>query len=437
MHTRILTAGLCGLAFVVAGCQAGVSADGVQTPPPAPTTPTTPLPTDPEVPGLTDRFPRSDTPFEPGPVRLRRLLEPQYKNAVGALLGSASAAVALPPADVPLNGFNAVGAADLALSGNGVECYEASAAAIAAVASVDPASPARAICQSADAGCYASIVRTLGRRAFRRSLSEDEVNTYAALGVAAADAYVNLDASPFTKGLEYVLLGLLQSPHFLYIVEVGVEGEGDDARHLTGPELATRLAFFLTDAPPDDALLDAAEAGALSSPATLEATARELMTRPEARTALRENFRERLQLRDFSSLNRPEPGLTPSVRAAMVEESLRLIDDVVWDRNADIRELFSTTTTFVNDELAAYYGFDLPGSGAVFARVPTPPEQGRAGLLTRGAFLTREPAVRGGACPPQRRRDDAAGASRRRQSAPHHPRPHGRPHDRAPLCRLS
>ncbi len=387
MHTRILTAGLCGLALVAASCDPGAP---TTTPPPTTTTPPpTVIPTDPGTPGLTERFPRSSVPFSPGPVRLRRLLDPQYRNAVGALLGSASAAVALPPTDVPLNGFNAVGAADIALSGNGVEGYETSAAAIAAVASVDAASPARAICLSADAGCYGQIVRTLGRRAFRRTLSADEVNRYTSLAVAAADAYVGVAAVPFDKGLEFMLMGLLQSPHFIYIVEVGDEADGDDARALTGTELATRLSFFLTDGPPDDALLDAAEAGALSSPATLQATARELMTRPEARTALRENFRERLQLREFSTLNRPDPALTASVRQAMIEESLRLIDDVVWDRNADIRELFSTTTTFVNDELAAYYGFALPGSGAVFARVPTPPEQGRAGLLTRGAFLTR------------------------------------------------
>ena len=185
------------------------------------------------------------------------------------------------------------------------------------------------------------------------------------------------------------MLALLQSPHFLYIVEIGDEAQPPEARSLTGAELATRLSFFITDGPPSDALLDAGEAGSLSSPTVLEATARELLAQPEARAAVRNAFRERLQLLNFQTLNRPDPALTPSVRTAMVEESLRLIDDVVFDRNVDLRELFSTTTTFVNDELAAYYGFSLPGSGAFFSRVQTPAAEGRAGLLTRGAFLTR------------------------------------------------
>ena len=126
--------------------------------------PTLPLPTEPEVPGLSPRNPRPDVPFAAGPARVRRLLDGQYENAVRALVGDVGAGVALPPTDVPLNGFFAVGAAELALSGNGVDAYEASAVAIAAAASIDAASPARAICQQATPACFEQITRTLGRR---------------------------------------------------------------------------------------------------------------------------------------------------------------------------------------------------------------------------------------------------------------------------------
>jgi hypothetical protein len=383
MKSRLCSA---GFALLLASCgdptgSAPDPIDGVD--------PTLPLPTEPAVPGLTERTPRPDVPFAAGPARVRRLLDGQYAHAVRALVGEVGASVALPPTDVPLNGFFAVGAAELALSGNGVDAYEASAVAIAAAASVDPTSPARAICQQATPGCFEQITRTLGRRAFRRPLSESEVDRYSAIAVAAADAYLGLVPNTFDKGLEYLLLALLQSPHFLYIVELGEPTQPEDGRRLTGPELATRLSFFLTDAPPDDDLLTAAESGQLSSPSALRAVARELMARPEARAALRNAFRERLHLIGFENLNRPDPALTPAVRQAMVEESLRLIDDIVWDRDADLRELFTTTTTFVNDELAAYYGYTLPGSGTNFARVQTPAAEGRAGLLTRGAFLTR------------------------------------------------
>jgi len=384
MKSRICSAGFALMLAAACGDPTGTAPDPIDG-----DDPTLPLPTEPEVPGLTPRNPRPDVPFAAGPARVRRLLDGQYENAVRALVGEVGASVALPPTDVPLNGFFAVGAAELALSGNGVDAYEASAVAIAAAASVDPTSPARAICQQATPACFEQITRTLGRRAFRRPLGESEVDRYSAIAVAAADAYLGLVPSTFDKGLEYLLLALLQSPHFLYIVELGEPTQPEDGRRLTGPELATRLSFFLTDAPPDDDLLTAAESGQLSSPSALRAVARELMARPEARAALRNAFKERLQLLTFDTLNRPDPALTPTVRSAMVEESLRLIDDIVWDRDADVRELFTTTTTFVNDELAAYYGYALPGSGVNFARVQTPAHEGRAGLLTRGAFLTR------------------------------------------------
>jgi hypothetical protein len=97
--------------------------------------------------GLTPRAPRPEGPFAAGPTRLRRLRTDQYQNAVRALVGDRGAEVALPPADVPLNGFFSVGAAELAVAANGVDAYEASAVVIAAVASVDPSSPVRAMCQ--------------------------------------------------------------------------------------------------------------------------------------------------------------------------------------------------------------------------------------------------------------------------------------------------
>lgn len=65
-----------------------------------------------------------------------------------------------------------------------------------------------------------------------------------------------------------------------------------------------------------------------------------------------------------------------------------LVDDIVFRRDADIRELFTAPRTFVNAELAALYGVDAPGASAVaFAPVDLPTDGPRAGVLTLGAFL--------------------------------------------------
>jgi hypothetical protein len=335
---------------------------------------------------------RPDAPFAPSAARLRRLLGYQYQNAVADLLGAEAAAVVQAPPDVPLNGSVAIGSGELAVAPAAVDAYESAAHAAGAAAVADADSPVRDLCTPArpdDRACWRELATRLGRRAFRRTLESAEVDRYALLGEQVAGAYVDFDLRPVDKGREFLIAALLQSPHFLYLVERGEPGDEPDARRLTGAELASRLSFFLVGAPPDDELLDAAEGGALDSPTALEAAARALLADPRAPAALRAYFFEKLELAGLATANRPDPELTPAVRAALVEETLMLIDDVVWRRNVDVRELLRTTDTFVNDELAAWYGFPLPGSGDFFVKVPTPPEEGRAGLLTRGAFLMR------------------------------------------------
>ena len=62
--------------------------------------------------------------------------------------------------------------------------------------------------------------------------------------------------------MQGVVAATLQSPDFLFRVEIGTPAASNPSlRWLTDHELASRLAFFLTDRPPDDALLDAADAG--------------------------------------------------------------------------------------------------------------------------------------------------------------------------------
>jgi hypothetical protein len=397
MRSSLLVALSCAVLGLSVAC--GDERGGAGTPPPR--VDPRPLPDDDEDDDvdedvdvdLQERPARPEEPFAPSAARLRRLLREQYVHAVADLLGDAAAATVQAPPDVPLNGSVAVGAGDLSIDPAAVDTYEAAAHAAAVASLADAGSPVRSLCTptgATDSACWRQLATRLGRRAFRRTLAADEVDRYAALGAQATAAYVDFDARPVDKGRQFLLAALLQSPHFLYIVERGDPADDPAARQLSGAELATRLAFFLTGAPPDDELLDAGERGDLASPTALEAAARALLTDPRARTALRAYFVERLHLDGLATANRPDPDLTPTVRAALVEETLRLVDDVVWTRNADVRELFRSTETFVNDPLAAYYGWlPLPGSGSDFVKVPTPAAEGRSGLLTRGAFLVR------------------------------------------------
>lgn len=377
----VRTFALCGLALGLA--QTGCLADSTETPavnpavaaPPA-TTPTTPTTAPP---------PR---PFVPGPPVVRRLMRSEYLASIEDLLGPNALAVAWAPDDAALNGFDAIGAAQLTLGDAAVTIYEASARDVAAVATTENLRERFSACAPLTidaADCMHEFVARFGRRAFRRPLTDAERNRWVDIGRLVARRLEGFD-----KGVEWVVSGMLQSPNFLYRVEVGEADPNHDGQHkLTDFEFATRLAFFLTGRPPDDALLDAAESGDLAHSVGIRAHAERLLATPAARGALEAFYDEMFRLRELVHVPKNAqiyPRFDADLAASMRTETLKLIEDLVWDRDADFSELFDANYTFVDARLADLYGVTAPASG--FARVELPPHGKRAGLLGQASFLT-------------------------------------------------
>ncbi len=325
----------------------------------------------------------------PEPV-LRRILSRHYVNAVRDVLGPAAAAVATPPSvGTKLNGFDSIAASTYALTDAQVRAFEESARAVAAEAMGDSAILARvAPCTptgAEDEACMRTVVETHGRRAFRRTLTSTEVDAYVGLGMAAADEY-----GDFFAGVEYVVATTLQSPHFLYVVEIGdaIEGE-DDLRSLTGTEVATRLSFFLADTTPTDALLDAAEAGELDDAAGVRAWAEQLVAEPGAKAGLSAVIEEVMRYSEFESTTKDLglfPGYGDELEASMREETRRFVE-AIFDEGGGLEELLSSPETFVDASLAELYGVDVDLAPGEWQRVTLPEEQGRAGLLGQAGFL--------------------------------------------------
>ncbi|HYV48979.1 MAG TPA: DUF1588 domain-containing protein, partial [Myxococcaceae bacterium] len=323
-------------------------------------------------------------PFAPPPFTLQRLQARQYRRAVEMLLGPEAAAVVTPPEDAAVNGFKAIGNAQLSISTAMALRYESSAFAAADAALATPAQRAWLVgCDPSDA-CLRSFVARFGRRAFRRSLTGDEISAWAALG---ADAAATLN--DFSGGVGAVAAAMLQSPDFLYLVEVGAPDPEHPGRWvLTGPELAARMAFFLTGGPPADALLDAAETGELGTDEGRRRWAWRLALGDGARAALREFWGEHLGLDALSTLAKDPgafPDFSPALAADMREETLAFADDLVWDEDLDARELLRARFTFASGALADLYGIARPAGG--FGRVELPAGGMRAGLLGQAAFL--------------------------------------------------
>lgn len=245
-------------------------------------------------------------------------------------------------------------------------------------------------CDPADVGeaaCVEHVVRTLGRRAWRRPLSEDEADSILALYAEARVA-----GGSWEEGLRAAIRGLLLSPFFLYKVELDPI---DGPRPLAGFELATRLSYFLWSSTPDDRLLDLAQAGTLEDPDVLEAEARRMLADPKAQALVDNLGGQWLGIRKVDEAE-PSADVYPdwneALRASMEDEIRGFVGRVLL-ADRPVLELFTEDTTVVDDRLAVFYG--LPAGGEV--QVPE-----RTGLLARGglmaalAYPTRtSPVIRG------------------------------------------
>lgn len=327
-------------------------------------------------------------PFEPGDPVLPRLTQKQYRNTIFDLFGAGLPEPAL-EADTNPYLFFSIGAASTTLSEAGAEQYEQAADAISHAVFDDPARRvALTGCEPAAPGdaCVAGFLMTFGRRVYRRPLTADEQARWLAVAVdlAEGDAW---------RGVQLMIAGMLQSPHFLYRVELGEVDAGDPTRRLyTGWEMASRMAFLLWNRAPDDALLLAAEQGLLTTEDGLRAEAERMLADPRAKAAMSDFFTQFLDLGRLDGVTRDParyPLFTPTMVASMRTEVQLVVDDLVNRREADVTELFSSRRTFINTDLAPLYGVVAEGATPVtFVPVDLPEDGPRAGILTSGAFLT-------------------------------------------------
>jgi hypothetical protein len=250
------------------------------------------------------------------------------------------------------------------------------------------------LCDPASPDCFSQFVRTTGRELWRRPLTEAEVARYVALATQAWQAL----ADP-KEGFEFAVAALLQSPYFLYRVEVG---EPDAVllgrRRLSNHELATRLSFFLTAAPPDAELSASADAGTVRQ--RLPEHAERLLTTLGARDAAAAFLSEYLQLGPLLTTEKSAalfPSYDASLRAAMYQQTAHTLTELAFVEGLDFRQLFTTRRTFLTPQLAGFYGVDnSPDTSATTGAAPTAEALSpfefaqstpRVGLLSHASFL--------------------------------------------------
>ena len=123
-----------------------------------------------------------------------------------------------------------------------------------------------------NARARATILSTLARRAYRRPVAGDDVETLIGFYRIGRDGGPQWVAYSFEAGIETALQRILVSPDFLFRIEQDPARAAPGAAYpVSDVELASRLSFFLWSSIPDDELLDRAVKGTLRNRGVLEA----------------------------------------------------------------------------------------------------------------------------------------------------------------------
>ena len=236
--------------------------------------------------------------------------------------------------------------------------------------------------RASEGPCAKQILSTLARRAYRRPVTEKDIERL--LGFYEAGRA----EAGFEAGIQRGIERILAAPSFIFRIEEEPVGKAPGTVYrLNDLALASRLSFFLWSSIPDEELLDVAIRGKLSDPATLARQVRRMFDDSRA-LALVDNFATQwLSLGKLAGLV-PDvdayPEFDENLREAMQQEH-RLFMESQLRGDLSVTDLVTANYTFVNERLARHYG--IPNIyGDHFRRV-TFEDGTRGGLLGQAGIL--------------------------------------------------
>lgn len=245
------------------------------------------------------------------------------------------------------------------------------------------------------------ILRDFARRAFRRTVSDEDIRPF----LARVKTRLGQNYS-FEQAMRVGLRAVLVSPSFLFLREKPATASASatpSAPALDDFALASRLSYFLWSSMPDEPLFKLAEARKLREPGVLREQVERLLRDPKAK-AFTENFTGQwLSLRAIDATS-PDRTLYPEyddiLKVAMVKETLLFFEEVLKN-DLSLTSFVASDFTFLNARLARHYG--IPGiEGTEMRKVTLPPASHRGGVLTMGSVLkvtangtTTSPIIRG------------------------------------------
>jgi len=249
---------------------------------------------------------------------------------------------------------------------------------VAAELAVAVTSDSSALSRLTNATDGPTFVREFGLRAFRRPLEPEEQERYEAMFASAGT--LTDSADPFVGGVRLVIEAMLQSPHFVYRVELAEDGE-----RLSSYELATKLALFLRNTIPDEEGLSAAASGRLDTNDGLRAEAERLMAMPDSIDSIREFYVQLFRTFRYEDIEKDTyafPDYDKSLNADFLAADLQFFD-YIYESNKGLRDLLLSTVGFVTPATAPLYGVEADAPGLTQIDLPE-----RPGYFTRLGFLS-------------------------------------------------
>ena len=243
------------------------------------------------------------------------------------------------------------------------------------------------------------VLRSFATRAFRRPVTAAELETlFSVWKKSFADKHDapasdresdNADHSlarraNFRQSIKDALLVVLTSPQFLFLIENSSSPAAED---LDPYELASKLSYFLWNAPPDQRLLDLAAKNALHP--SLDAEIERMIRDPRFGQFIHEFASQWLSLDKFDVVAvdaQRYPKLTRDTKTQLRQEPVQFLRYLI-EQNLPLRNLIQSDFLVANEVTASYYNLaDRTESG--FRFVPIKHEnENLGGVLTQAGIL--------------------------------------------------
>ena len=315
---------------------------------------------------------------------LRRLSHNEFDNTIEDLFGIESEWGTKLPKDNVVDGYRN-NASSLQVMGGMSELYMHTMEEIADTV-VSERLDAIVPCTTGNRNisCAEDFLLDFGTHIFRRPLNDSEVSDFLSL---FTEIYYE---DGFEEGMKWTITAMLQSPHFLYRSELGIQNEEGDFQ-LTSWEIASELSYLIWQTTPDRELLELAEQDVLQDREEVLAQAYKMINHPKASKSILEMTNQWLGIENLSNESRGsvDNPLASSVKEDMVRETNKFMK-YVFSENLPYSEVLVSNTSIINSNLADHYGVEIESSqdNDGFTQIEFGNGQ-YGGLLRQGSVLTK------------------------------------------------